>query len=79
MMLYTTGIIDIHNSMVAKLVAETLEEEVIESKGAILQELHFYGESLTLREAMVSDHSFFTSNAQNMVRQQHAVFVYNQK
>ena len=36
MMLYTTGIIDIHNSMVDKLLAETLEEEVTGSQEATL-------------------------------------------
>ena len=58
MMLYTTGIIDIHNSMVDKLLAETLEEEVTESKGATLQELHFYGEALNFRGAIVPNPSF---------------------
>ena len=53
MMLYTTGIIDIYNSMIDKLLAETLEEEVTESKGATLQELQFYGEALNFRGALV--------------------------
>ena len=80
MMLYTTGIIDIHNSMVDKLLAETMEEEeVTESKGATLQELHFYGGGLKFQRGLWFLTPHFTSNSQNMVRQQHAVFIYNQK
>ena len=58
MMLYTTGIIDIYNSMVDILLAETLEEEVTESKGAILQEIHFDRKTLNFRGAVVPDYSF---------------------
>ena len=39
--------------MVDKLLADTLEEEVTESKGATLQELHFYGKALNSRGAML--------------------------